>query len=542
MGGLAVHRREAVERFQHERTKVMFDKRGNNRRGINCPWLAGLLLALAAAGVDSPAMAQFVSGSICATSPADPACLGDVTYAVNTVVPLPPDGKLQYGTLTVNSGVTVSFAPNALNTPVFILASGNVVITGTLNVSAPAPETPGGAAATGVTFDGNPGDDGIPGRGGPGGFPGGAGGLGGNFGGAFGQSGAFGGGPGGGGPGSGNTSLHRAGGGGYGTAGAAIGGTAVAGPTYGQATLQPLVGGSGGGGGGGGGNFTGAGGAGGAGAILIASSGTVTINAAGRVFADGARGGRSGAFNDAAYPGHGGSGGGSAGGAIRVVAQSIAGTGALEALGGPGGSLQGCCDAGAGGNGRIRMEANTFTFTGSTNPVRSFDVPGPVFVPNNPTLRISAVGGQAAPAAPTGVGDVTLPQGVAQPVSIALQASQVPLGTTATVTVKPTNGAQASAISTAFNGTLAASTASATLTLPQGASVIEAQASFTLVLSGGALALQHRGESVERAEVMVDSNGHTQVTYVTASGKRVPEAEIGPLAYALIRAGKSSGS
>ena len=499
----------------------------------------GMLVALAALalGLTPPTAAQqFSSGSICATAPADPACLGDVTYSVNTVVPLPPDGVLQYGTLTVNAGVTVSFTPNTTNTPVFILCSGNVTINGTISVNAPAANTAGGATCTGITCDGNFGDDGIPGRGGPGGFAGGAGGLGASFGGALGRSGATGGGPGGGGPGNINTSLQRPGGGGHAGAGGTIAGT-FGGATYGQATLQPLIGGSGGGGGGGGSNFTGGGGGGGGGAILLASSGTLTINAAGRIFAEGARGGQSGHSGLAEYVGHGGSGGGGAGGGSRLVAQSLAGNGQVFARGSVGGVHEGCCDGPGGGTGRIRMEANNFTFSGTTDPTRVFATPGPVFVPNDPALRIAAVGGVAAPATPTGVGDVALPQAVSQPVTIALEASQIPLGTAVSVAVKPASGNPTNVTSTALAGTLAASTATAVATLPQGASTIEAYATFTLVLSGGLAELRHEGETIELAEVGVGSDGAQTVTYVTTSGKRLPEEVVGPLAYARIRTG-----
>jgi hypothetical protein len=494
-------------------------------------------LAAAALGFTPPAAAQqFSSGSICATAPADPACLGDVTYSVNTVVPLPPNGILQYGALTVNTGVTVTFTPNATNTPVFILCSGNVTINGTISVTAPGANTPGGATCTGITCDGNFGDDGIPGRGGPGGFAGGAGGLGGSFGGALGRPGATGGGPGGGGPGNASTSLQRAGGGGHSLAGAGIAGT-FGGAVYGQATLQPLIGGSGGGGGGGGSNFTGGGGGGGGGAILVASSGTMTINAAGRIFADGARGGQSGHNGLTEYIGHGGTGAGGAGGGIRLVAESLAGNGQIFARGSAGGVHEGCCDGPGGGAGRIRMEANTFTFSGTTDPTRVFATPGPVFVPNDPTLRIVAVGGVAAPATPTGTGDVALPQNVSQPVTIALEASQIPLGTAVSVAVKPVSGNPTNVTSTALSGTLAASTATAVATLPQGASTVEAYATFTLVLSGGLAELRHEGELIELAEVGVGSDGKQTVTYVTASGKRIPEQAVGPLAYARIRTG-----
>lgn len=490
-------------------------------------------IVLAAASIVAvPAMAQFDSGSICGTAPSDPDCLGDVTYSVDTVIPLPPDGILQYGSLTVDTGVTVRFTPNTVNTPVFILASGDVTLNGSLSVSAPAPDTPGGAPSAGSAGDGNYGDDGIPGNGGPGGFRGGEGGLGGAFGGAAGSQGGSGLGPGGGEGGNGSTSIYRSGGGGYGSGGGSTS-SAAGGSVYGQENLQPLNGGSGGGGGGGGSTFSGAGGGGGGGAILVASSGTMNIASAGRIFADGGQGGQTQDNRYAAGAGHGGSGGGGSGGGIRVIAETIIGNGQLLARGGSGGYTIGCCNSGGGGAGRIRMEANTFTYTGGTNPTRSFGPPEPVFVPNNPTLSITNIGGEVVPAEPTGSADVSLPDTVTQPLTVALAASEIPLGTTVTVTVKGSAADPVSVLSTALDGTLAASTASAEVTLPLGPSVVEAQASFTLVLGGGAAALMYEGETVKTAEVRAGSDGMTEVVYVTESGKRVAESEIGPLAYAM---------
>jgi hypothetical protein len=469
---------------------------------------------------------------LCTVSPSDPKCLGNVTYAVNTAVDLPADGKLYYGTLTVNSGVTVSFNRNTLNTPVFILAGGNVAINGYVFVNAPDAGTPGGATHVGIAGDAAIGDDGIAGVGAPGGFAGGVGGRGGTFGGSEGASGGWGRGPGGGGPGSNNwnDAMYSAGGAGYNGGGGARNG-AVGGAAYGQDTLQPLVGGSGGGGGGGGSNFNGAGGGGGGGALLIASNTSVAIN--GSIQAQGARGGNT--MRPDSYPGHGGAGGGGSGGALRIVADSITGGGSLYAQGAWGGVTTGWTngDSYAGAYGRIRLEAKTtFSYTGSSSPGRSFGVPGPIFVPNDPTLRIASVAGSSVPATPTGVDDVVLPQGTTTG-AVVLTGHQIPLGTTVTVVVKGQTGNQTSVTSPALAGTLDNSTATVQVTLPAGPSIIEARCSFTLVLSGGFALLKYGGEEVKTAEVQVGSDGKNQVTYVTSSGRRVPEKEIGPLAYAL---------
>jgi hypothetical protein len=84
---------------------------------------------------------------------------GALSITVNTTLNLPPDGILNYTTITVAQGVTLSFNRNALNTPVYLLASGDVLINGTVDVSA-------------AITDCSP----NPGKGGPGGFDGGSGG------------------------------------------------------------------------------------------------------------------------------------------------------------------------------------------------------------------------------------------------------------------------------------------------------------------------------------------------------------------------------
>lgn len=70
---------------------------------------------------------SFVSGSTGA--------LGAFNPAVNTEVILPNNGILNYTTVNIPLGVTVTFKKNPANTPVYILATGDVVIEGTINIS-----------------------------------------------------------------------------------------------------------------------------------------------------------------------------------------------------------------------------------------------------------------------------------------------------------------------------------------------------------------------------------------------------------------------
>lgn len=85
-------------------------------------------------------------------------------------IQLPESGILNYTTVNIPVGVTLKFKRNTLNTPVVMLASGNVTIAGGIDVSG------GHGAYSGTLGDGNLADDGVPGKGGPGGFDGGRGG------------------------------------------------------------------------------------------------------------------------------------------------------------------------------------------------------------------------------------------------------------------------------------------------------------------------------------------------------------------------------
>lgn len=483
-----------------------------------------LVAALIAIGLVNPAVA-FESGSTGTDNAFNP--------TVNTTLDLPPSGIFNFTSVNIPTGVTVTFRKNTTNTPVTILASGNVTIAGTINVSG------SNSTHVGAAGDGNLGDDGIPGKGGPGGYDGGAGGKvpNGRAGNGLG--------PGGGGGGNYVSSWGPTEGGGAGYAGNGgighgwyngyrenYGNTGTAGTSYGSSVLLPLVGGSGGGGGGAGGSFRGAGGGGGGGAIVIAASGTVSIT--GAIYA---RGGISGL---SAGSGYGAVGGGGSGGAIRIVATAISGNGTIDAYRGYAGYRNGSWDNGsytqydwesygAGSSGRIRLEAETFTRTAVSNPAHVFGAPGPVFVAGLPTLRIASVAGVSSPAEPTGNADITLPSTTANPVTVVFQTTGVPVGNTVKLTVKPANGAPVSVISPALTGATENATASIDVNLAPGPSALEATTTYTIVASlGEALGNQYaKGERVEKIEVAAGMTGGSTVTLITVSGKRF--AMPGPL-------------
>jgi hypothetical protein len=148
---------------------------------------------------------------------------------------------------------------------------------------------------------------------------------------------------------------------------------------------------------------------------MIASSVSIRVN--GTIRANGGA-----AFSGASF-------GGGSGGAIRLVAPTIIGSGTLQANGG-----------GQGARGRIRFEALQNTFTGSSQGVARATtlLPAPILLPTSPQpqIRVVSVGGQAVPANPRGSFnpvDVTI--NTTQAVAIQLEGRNIPLGTPITLIV-----------------------------------------------------------------------------------------------------------
>ena len=175
-------------------------------------------VALALAGGPSDVRAQLFDfgsdGTFGAINVADGATL---------TVDLPPDGIIHATTVTVGTNGILKFNRNPLNTPVYLLATGNVLVRGSIDVS------------------GNGGTSNPPlgGRGGPGGFDGGMPGFGTVPPGAGHGPGA----------GLGQTATVQAGLAAYGSAPNPGYARPTNGLVYGSPLLIPMVGGSGGGGG-----------------------------------------------------------------------------------------------------------------------------------------------------------------------------------------------------------------------------------------------------------------------------------------------------
>lgn len=338
-------------------------------------------LAIFAFRQSASAQANFNSGSTGAFG----ALVVDATTAPTAVrtIALPPDGILNCTTVTIASGYQLQFTNNSANTPVYLLATGDVTINGYIYVD--------GSANVGKRG----------GAGGPGGFDGGQGGTS--------PSNGFG--PGGGRGGWSNyTSLPAGrfygGGGGFGTVGTPA---ETGGNIYGNSLLIPLVGGSGGGGKEDSNINAQFGGGGGGGAILIASDSKIVFNngSSGRIFANG---------------GYSPSYGGGSGGAIRLVAPTVTGSAYLYVAGSQGG-----------GFGRIRVDAltNSVTIAGGSEGYASFGANMVVFPTNLPEIRVTNAAGTAIANTRTDPVFVLLPAGAPATQTVQVQVknfnSTVPL-------------------------------------------------------------------------------------------------------------------
>lgn len=347
-------------------------------------------------------------------------------------------GVYNFTTITIGAGVTVRLGGDKVNRPVYWLASGNVVISGTIDLR--------GADHNSRATTGTPDPDirrlvAIPGSGGYAGGAGGrdvprveptpgegpGGGVGGVVGCNFNQS-----------------------------ARCGRGGTFT-----GNRFLIPLVGGSGGEGAlypPAGSNFYDAGGAGG-GAILIASSSSIAL---------------AGAIN-ASGGGSGGWGGAGSGGAVRLVAPNIT-TGSFDVRGG---ESNGSFPL-TGGAGWVRLEGNQITpATTGVNPASSLAkgaLPHPSTLRPASSVRVTAIDGIIVSPDPSG--NFQVPDAVinnAEAVNVDIQATGIPPGTSVTLWVYPEIPVDSTTVylptvQATLTGTLQSSTATAAFQFPYGVS------------------------------------------------------------------------
>ena len=448
---------------------------------------------------------------------------------INTFVQIPniPPGGLTTGVYEFTDvqivgpsglGRRVVVVGTSSNVPLSILSQGDISFT-----------SPGGNTIVlaiqghaGLSVSTNFAEAGA--RGGPGGFDGAASGNGGSN------------------PGHGSAGFGPAGGaGGQADASTAVGlnGASATAPPL-NYSLTPLTGGSGGGGAAGVSptntlgcgtaalGYGGGAGGGGGGALLLAATGRVNLgSSAVSILASGGNGGR----NNQTPGACGLYGGGGGGGSVRIVAREFTGGATINVS--PGSRSDGTNPA-AGGH--VRIETNMNTYTGSIQGAAagSFLAFPTASVPSNqPLLRITSVGGVAAPANPSAslsTPDITFPSDIVAPVTVAVSASNVPAGTPVDIRVVPATGQPTTATTGGLSDTGGTLTASATVTLPPGAGVLTASASFSIAGGGsgggGSDAAAFNtlplidGKPFERVEVTALADGTSRTYLVAQSGVR----------------------
>lgn len=319
---------------------------------------------------------------------------------------LPADGIFNYTIVTIEEGATVKYKPNSLNTPVYILAKGDILLNGIIDVS-------------GISGTQSPPMGGL---GGPGGFDGGAPGI-------LGSPPGDGHGPGGGRAGTNDDpwKTESAGAGSYG--GRPLENQSDLsdkdGPIYGSPLLVPLAGGSGGAGTEG---QPGRGGGGGGGAVLLASDTQVVINSTGVIKSVGG--------NNSASPKSPAQG---SGGAVRIVAPKVSGDGTIDVNGGYTNEYYGC----RGGHGRIRVDTIDRTELNiSMEPVSAASVGSymAVFPTPMPRLDIIHAAGEDIPEGTGSAVQVILPFDDPTDQTITVQARNFKGTVPIRIRVHPENG------------------------------------------------------------------------------------------------------
>ncbi len=319
----------------------------------------------------------------------------------------------KYSSVNIPAGVTVTFKNHPTYAPVVWLVQGNVTIAGELNLDG---KTPIVDDAIGQLVPAEPGPGGY--RGGPKGPIGTGSGLG---------------------PGGGNGKNY---------------GEALFSSAYGNPQVIPLIGGSGGGqrwaGGGGGG------------AILIATTSTINLN--GKINANGG-----GSPINGVTP--------ASGGAVKLIAQIVWGSGQINAKGGAGNQF-----SVAGDYGRIRIEANSLSSAiGTTPETIAFPPANPPSVwpaANAPTARVISVDSINAPLDPraplVAAADVAIQN--SNQVNILIETTNFPIEGAVQLNITPKFGDRSTLNATRLSGDITSAIWRVQTTLPQGFVTLQARA------------------------------------------------------------------
>jgi len=119
-----------------------------------------------------------------------------------------------------------------------------------------------------------------------------------------------------------------------------------------------------------------------------------------------------------------------------------------------------------------------------------------------------------------GVPDIIVPSSQPNPLTVALEGANLPVGTIVQVILTPATGARTTVSSGPLAGSESSSTASASVTLPGGISVVSASAVIDLTVAS-AKPLFMEGERVNRIEIAATFGGPSELTYITQSGRRI---------------------
>lgn len=325
----------------------------------------------------------------------------------------------KYSSVNIPAGVTVTFKNHPSRAPVVWLVTGDVTVEGTVRLDS----TPGSSTAHSEP--------------GPGGFRGGLG---------------------------RDDGASDALGSGFGPGGAGVGGaggymTAASGNIYGNTRIVPLIGGSGAGGSTYVAGSRPSAGTGGGGALMIACRNRVTLN--GLISCRSA--------DNTQLSAQTGSGG-----AAKIIADSIVGSGQVDVRAGTGGG---------GSSGRIRLEATNYTASILYQPSSIVVTPdSPVQLwpsGSSPTCRVVSVNGLETPEEPLAMlsapsADVIFTAGGSVPVVV--ETTNLPTTSVVSVRVVPTRGNSITVSATLTSGDQSSATWTAMATVPTGHSAIQVRA------------------------------------------------------------------
>jgi hypothetical protein len=215
-------------------------------------------------------------------------------------------------------------------------------------------------------------------------------------------------------------------------------------------------------------------------------------------------------------------GGGGSGGGIRLVSNTFAGTGRLQAVGGL-----------TGGSGIIRIEAFQNPFAGNTDPLPAVDKPGIVIPPNVPTLRIASIAGVAVPPNPQGPvaspADVVIPPGTVNPIPVVIEGINIPPNSQITVRIsgRQEDGSSVSReVMATLMGDAVMTRATVQLNFTAGLNIVEAFGTFVLLMQQAQQLPRVQGERLERVRVESRLGQGSRTIYITASGAEVPAEQL----------------